>query len=204
MDIEALLDQGDAVALQRAVSEDPSRIDAELGGGDHRPHPIHAVCDRVFDGRLSEAVGRSLVEVLVKAGAKLEHTHHRNGDGLVTSAISLSCPSIANFLIDAGAPTDRTGLFEVTPLFWAAIMGMPELVARLLDGAELTRRDREFDSTPLGWAIEGWAHPPKGSKGGQIDCAALLVAAGSIVEPQWVRSERIKADAGMKAALGLG
>lgn len=203
IELSRFLDAGDADGLRAALAADPDLCDRLVVEGDHAVHPIHAVCDRVFDGRLTEAQGYRLATILIKAGADLDHVHAANGDSLVTSAISLSAPDIAHALLDAGAPGDRRGLFGARPLHWASIMGMPDLVQRLLPGVDLGERDAEFDSTPLGWAVEGWASPPKGSKGGQVRCAASLKAAGAEVEPQWRESERIKTDPSMAAALGL-
>lgn len=203
MSLETALETGDTRALETTLAANPDLANTLIVQGDHAAHPIHSICDRVFGGRLDEGTGLAMVRALISAGAALDHVHAANSDGLVSSAISLSCPEIAQLLIDAGAPTTRTGLFDATPLYWAAIMGMPELVERLLSGADLRRPDREFGSTPLGWAIEGWAHPPKGSRGGQVECIRLLVQAGSTIEPQWLTSDRVKADPSVSAALGL-
>ncbi|MEQ8433353.1 MAG: hypothetical protein RIA71_03865 [Oceanicaulis sp.] len=201
--VRSFLDLADPRGLKAALSVSPQLVDIPVPDGDHAPHPIHAVCDRVFDGRLSEADGLALAEVLISAGADLTHRHPGNGDSLVTTAISLAAPSIAHALLDAGAPCEIKGLFGARPLHWAAIMGMPDLLERLLPGADLTERDSEFASTPLGWALEGWASPPKGSQGGQIVCAAALVEAGAIVEAQWRESARVKQDYALSAALRL-
>lgn len=204
MTLAPILDDGDLDALAAALAAEPALANAPVVEGDHAPHPIHALCDRVFDRRMSEGPALPMVQALIKAGADLDHVHAANGEGLVTSAISLSCPEIADTLLDAGAPSAKTGLFGATALHWAAVMGMPDLTGRLIAaGGDVVLRDAEFDSTPLGWAMEGWASPPKGSRGEQIACAALLVAAGAVVEPQWARSERVRADAAMARALGL-
>ncbi len=203
MTMADILNRADLQALEATIKADPACVDAPVCNGDHAPHPIHALCDRIFDGRLSEAAGLPLVSLLIASGANLTHVHAANGDGLLTSAISLSCPKIAQALLDAGAPSQSVGLFGATPLYWAAIMGMPDLVQQLKQGANLTRRDAEFDSTPLGWAVEGWAHPPSGSRGGQIECARLLVDAGSVVEPQWKASDGVQNDEDMAKALRL-
>lgn len=204
MTLAAIFDAGDRDALAAALCAEPGLANAPVAEGDHAPHPIHARCDRVFDGRLGEDAARAMAQALIEAGADLQHVHAANGDGLVTSAISLSCPQIAAALLDAGAPADRTGLFAATALHWASIMGMPALVDRLVaQGGDIALRDARFGATPLGWAMEGWASPPKGSRGGQVDCAARLVAAGAAVEPQWATSTRVRADADLAAALGL-
>lgn len=204
MTLTPILDAGDLSALIAALAADPALANVPVVEDGHAPHPIHSLCDRVFDGRLDEAAALPLAQALIEAGADLDHVHAANGDGLVTSAISLSCPQITNALLDAGAPSQGVGLFAATPLHWAAIMGLPGLVDRLLAlGGDTALRDAEFDCTALGWAVEGWASPPKGSHGGQIACAARLVAAGSVVEPQWRTSQRISDDAAMAQALGL-
>ncbi|MGJ3231460.1 MAG: ankyrin repeat domain-containing protein [Oceanicaulis sp.] len=203
-DCRTFLDAGDAAGLTAALGADTSLADRLIADGEHAAHPIHAVCDRVFDTRLDEAAGLALVRALIGAGADLGHRHAANGDGLVTTAISLAVPSIAHALISAGAPAGRKGLFGALPLHWAAMMGAPDLTARLIEGADLSARDDAFDSTPLGWAMQGWADPPKGSLGGQIACVRLLVSAGAAIEPKWLESDRVKADPPLHAALRLG
>jgi hypothetical protein len=48
------------------------------------------------------------------------------------------------------------GLYNKTPLRWAAINGHKPMVESLIEhGADLTLRDRQFNSTALGWALEG-------------------------------------------------
>jgi hypothetical protein len=200
------LDNADLPALKaclvsdRALANAPVRQDAK-----HQVHPIHALFDRVFDGRLTEDQARPLFKALLEAGADIDHRNPRNGDSLLIGAISLSCPIMAGLLLDAGADATPKGLFQATALHWAALMGMPELTDRLIgNGGQLSLRDAQYASTPLGWAIEGWASPPRGNRdGGAIKCARLLVEAGSRIEPQWQSSERILNDADMRAALGL-
>lgn len=205
MDMADILDSGDCARLSEALKNDPGIADRPVVAGSHSAHPVHAICDRVFDGRLAETDALAMVSVLLKAGANIHHVHAANGDGLLTSAISLSCPGIALALLAAGAPVDAKGLFGARPVHWSAIMGMPAVLEHLLAaGVDIHEADSEFASTPLGWAMEGWASPPKGSHGHQTECTRLLVSAGAIVEPQWARSERVRADAALSRALGLG
>ncbi|MGX6646647.1 ankyrin repeat domain-containing protein [Maricaulaceae bacterium MS644] len=167
------------------------------------PHPIQAVCEQVFDARVSDAEGFARAKALIRAGADLFHRDPVTLDGLVTIAIRLSAPSLAHALLDAGAPHDVKGRSGARPLHWAAIMGMPDLLERFLPGADLAERDSKLGSTPLGWALEGWASPPKGSHGGQIVCASALVEAGAIVEAPWRESARVKQDCALRAALRI-
>ena len=54
---------------------------------------------------------------------------------------------------------------------------------------------------PLGLAIHGRYEPPAGNQGRQCEVAAILVAAGAMVEGEWLESERVRADPQMQAAL---
>ena len=196
------LETQDAAALTGLLRQQPRLTNAPVGEGDHAPHPIHAICDRVFDGRMDELQGLTLANVLISAGADLDATHPGNGDSLLISAISLSCPAIAHRLLDKGANPDPRGVFGATALHWAAIMGLPDLVKRLIDhGVYIFLRDTQYHGTPLGWAVQGRIDPPPGARGGQVECAALLVEAGLQPDPDWRMSEQILSDAALRAAL---
>ena len=196
------LETQDAHALSHLLARQPHLTNAPVVEGDHAPHPIHAVCDRVFDGRLESAKGLDFANALISAGADLDAIHPGNGDTLLISAISLSCPAIAHRLLDKGANPDPRGVFGATALHWAAIMGMPDLVKRLIDhGVYIFLRDTQYQGTPLGWAVQGRLDPPPGARGGQVDCAALLVAAGLQPEAEWSASEQIQSDAALCSAL---
>ena len=196
------LDTQDPSGLSRLLAQQPHLTNAPVIEGDHAPHPIHAICDRVFDGRLSEGQGLAFANALISAGADLDAVHPGNGDTLVISAISLSCPAIAHRLLDKGANPDPRGVFGATALHWAAIMGLPDLVKRLIDhGVYIFLRDTQYHGTPLGWAVQGRLDPPPGARGGQVACATLLVAAGLQPEAEWRTSEQIQSDAALRAAL---
>jgi len=197
------LEAQDAAALTGLLRQQPRLTNAPVGEGDHAPHPIHAICDRVFDGRMDELQGLTLANVLISAGADLDATHPGNGDSLLISAISLSCPAIAHRLLDKGANPDPRGVLGATAIHWAAIMGLPDLVKRLIDhGVYIFLRDTQYHGTPLSWAVQGRIDPPPGARGGQVECAALLVEAGLQPEAEWRTREAILSDAALKYALG--
>lgn len=196
------LETQDANALTRLLGQEPHLTNAPVRDGDHAPHPIHAVCDRVFDGRISDTQGLALANVLISSGADLDAIHPTNGDSLLISAISLSCPAIAHRLLDKGANPDPRGVFGATALHWAAIMGMPDLVKRLIDhGVYIFLRDTQYHGTPLGWAVQGRLDPPPGARSGHVECAALLIEAGLKPEAEWRTSERVLGDADLWSAL---
>jgi hypothetical protein len=185
------------------LAASPGLVETPSPGEEDTRHLVHAVCEQVFDGRLSDAEGFARAKALIGAGADLSHRDQSTLDSLVTTAIRLAAPSLAHALLDAGAPHDAPGRSGARPLHWAAIMGMPDLLERLLPGADLTERERDFGSTPLGWALEGWASPPRGSRGGHVVCAAALVEAGAVVEPPWRDSARVRQDSALRAALRI-
>jgi uncharacterized protein len=105
-------------------------------------------------------------------------------------------------LVHAGAKPELRGLFGETALHWASMLGEDRLVAELIRGSNVNLRDEKYNSPPLGWAIHGWCDPPAGNHGRQRKVAALLVAAGASVEPDWLARERVRADPQIIAALG--
>jgi len=196
------LETQNATALTRLLGQQPHLTNSPVLDGEQTVHPIHALCERVFDGRLSEIQGLAFANALISEGADLDAVHPGNGDSLLISAISLSCPAIAHRLLDKGANPDPRGVFGATALHWAAIMGLPDLVQRLIDhGVYIFLRDREYQGTPLGWAVQGRIDPPPGARGGHIECASVLMSAGLQPEPAWRSSESILADAPLRDAL---
>ncbi|NNU16817.1 ankyrin repeat domain-containing protein [Parvularcula sp. ZS-1/3] len=202
--LRSAIDAGSADALHAALRGNPDAANRPIACGEgHAVVPIHAICDCIFDGRISDERGTALVRVLLDEGAAANPPPVPSGDSLLITAISLGAPAIAHMLLDCGASADARGLFDASAIYWAAIMGMATIVERLLPSDELARRDTEFACTPLGWAVEGTLSPPRGSKGEAPRCAALLVAAGSEVEDVWRQSAKVRAHQDLSQALGL-
>jgi hypothetical protein len=91
-----------------------------------------------------------------------------------------------------------------TGLHWAALGAHVETVKLLLEQrAPVGVEDETWKDTPLGWALHGWMNPsPEIVRDGYYEVVALLVAAGSMVRPEWLASEKVHADPRMLAALG--
>jgi ankyrin repeat protein len=91
-----------------------------------------------------------------------------------------------------------------TGLHWAALGARVESVKLLLERrAPVDVEDETWSGTPLGWALHGWLNPsPEIVRDGYYEAAALLVAEGSMVLPEWLASEKVRADPRMLAALG--
>jgi hypothetical protein len=110
---------------------------------------------------------------------------------------------VVDFLLRRGINVgERHG--GATGLHWAALGADAETVKLLLERrAPVDVEDETWNGTPLGWALHGWLNPsPEIVREGYYAVAALLVAAGSPMKPEWLASEKVHADARMLAALG--
>jgi ankyrin repeat protein len=152
----------------------------------------------LFEGALQRGMELPLVETLIQARADVnfqkDRGDGRKSDSPLIGAASLGAEEVGLKLLDAGAEPDRRGLFGETALHWAALLGEDRLVGRLIGGTDLNLKDEKYNSAPLGWAIHGWNDPPAGNQGKHSEVIALLVSAGAIVEPKWLKSERVRAN----------
>ena len=204
MDVKTAIDTGDAKQLGSLLDADRARANVVVRWGKNgcnRTHPLHYVSDKVFDGTLSRDQALPLIEALVEANADVDFQTDGKGDTPLIGAASLGAEEVGLRLLDAGAVTERRGLFGETALHWAALLGEDQLVARLIPSADLTLRDERYQSTPLGWAIEGWTSGAAGSRGRYREVVGLLVAAGAPIEPRWLESDEVRANGTLLALL---
>ena len=201
MDVKAAIDTGDSAALRRLLSEDSSRANELIRWGKCLTHPLHYISDMLFSGTLQKGRDLPLVEALIQAGADLNFTKDGKSETPLIGAASLGAEDVGLRLLDAGARLDLRGLFGETALHWAALLGEDRLAARLVRGSDLDLKDEKYSSPPLGWAIHGWSDPPAGNHGRQREVVALLLAAGARVEPEWLESEKVQADAAILASM---
>ena len=211
MDVKEAIRTGDAEALLRLLSEDASRADALIHWGKDdciQTHPLHYISDMIFEGTLKRGKELPLIEALIAAGADLDfqklREDEKKGDTPLIGAASLGAEDVGLRLLEAGARPELRGMFGETALHWAAFLGEDRLAARLIHGSDINLEDDEYHSPPLGWAIHGCYNTPAGNHGKQREVAALLVLAGAVVEPEWLESEQVRADAAMFAALTTG
>lgn len=203
--VRSAIDGGDVAGLATLVSVDPHLADEVIRwgpGGKNPSCPLQYVCDMKFKGRFDGTRARELADVLIEAGADIDHRHEIHGDTPLIGAASLAAEAVALRLIEAGADVRLRGLHQATALHWAAMLGMDRLVGALIDaGAAVDVSDGEYRASPLRWALQGWVEPPKGDQGRQVECVARLTAAGARVEADWLDSPRIREDPRMLAAL---
>ena len=211
MDVKTAIRNGDVDTLRRLLIEDSSRANALLRWGENDcilTHPLHYVSDMLFEGALQKGKELPLVEALIQAGAdpdfQRNHEDGKKSDTPLIGAASLAAEEVGLKLLEAGARPELRGLFGETALHWVALLGEYRLAKRLIGGSDIDLKDEKYNSTPLGWAVHGRYNPPAGNQGKQCEVAALLVSAGATVEPEWLESEQVCADAAMLAALRAG
>jgi hypothetical protein len=204
MDVKTAIRNGDAVALSTLLTEDATRANALIRwGGDKRilTHPLHFVCDMLFEGKLRRGAELPLIDALIHAGADLDFQRNGKGDTPLIGAASLAAEDVGLRLIDAGANPKLLGIFRETALHWAALLGEDRLAQRLIPISDIDLKDANYSSSPLGWAIHGCYDTPKGNQGRQREVVSLLFAAGATVEPGWLQSDNVRNDSAMLAVL---
>jgi hypothetical protein len=205
MDVKTAIDTGDADALRKLLQADASRADELIQWGKCLTHPLHYVSDMLFKGVLRKGKELPLINALIETGADLNFQRDREdgkkSDSPLIGAASLGAEEVGIRLLDAGAKPGLRGLFGETALHWAALLGQDRLAGRLIEGVDLNLKDEKYKSPPLGWAIHGWCDPPAGNHGRQREVIVVLVAAGARVEPQWLESEKVRANPAILSAL---
>ena len=211
MNVKTAIMNGDFEMLRHLLSEDSSRANSLIDWGRFNcihTHPLHFVSDMIFEGTLRRGMEPPLIDALIEAGADLDFQNVRQdgkkGDTPLIGAASLAAEDVGLRLLDAGAKPELRGLFGETALHWAAMLGEDRLAARLILVSDINLRDEKYHSPPIRWAIHGCYNAPGGNQGRQREVAALLVRAGATVEPEWLESEEVRADAAMLAALNTG
>jgi hypothetical protein len=204
MDVRTALRTGDAERLRQILLADPTQANALVAYGDNSQsrthHPLHYVSDLVFNGVLAKGMEMPLVEALLDAGADVDFGKGNRCETNLIGAASLGAEDVGLRLIAAGADPNARGNGGETALHWAALFGERRLVERLIDGADLELEDDRYHSTPLGWAVHGFCESQAdnpANHGDQRGVAALLVAHGAKVRPDWLEAEAVKADPGM-------
>jgi hypothetical protein len=207
MDIKTAISKGDAAALRTLLAEDASQSNVLIRWGENKQiltHPLHYVCDMLFDGTLKRGAELPLIDALIHAGADLDFQRNGEGDTPLIGAASLAAEDVGLRLLDAGANPRLRGIFGETALHWAALLGEDRLAKRLIPISDVDLKDAKYASSPLGWAIHGCYNSPNGNQGRQREVASLLVAAGATVEPAWLQSDQVRNDAAMLAVLSKG
>jgi ankyrin repeat protein len=178
------ISRGDVDGVRRALEAEPELANRTIRwhlNQDNQSDPLHYVSDCVGQGWLTNGTEGEIAALLLEHGAALEGSEGRESP--LIAAASLGAERVAVLLIDAGAELERRSIFGSRALHWAAWIGLPATVERLAgSGADIEARCTEFGATPLFWAVHGYG--PKGhrEKGGQVEAARTLIAAGAEIE----------------------
>jgi hypothetical protein len=200
---------GDAEELARILSDEPAQANALISWGKNcriLTHPLHYVSDMLFNGVLPKGKELPLIEALLEAGADVDFRKEGKSETPLIGAASLGAEDVGLALLDAGAQPHLRGEGGETALHWAALLGEQRLAQRLIEGADLELEDAQYRSTPLGWAVHGLCEPPANNPanhGHQRDVAALFVAHGAKIRPDWLQEAAIQADPEMLSILRI-
>jgi uncharacterized protein len=200
MDIKTAIMSGDSGELRRILSADPAQANALVSWGKNcriLTHPLHYVSDMLFNGVLPKGKELPVIEALLEAGSDVDFGKDDKHETALIGAASLGAEDVGIRLLDAGAQPHSRGNGGETALHWAALFGEHRLAQRLIEGADLEFEDAQYHSTPLGWAVHSICEPPAdnpANHGHQRAVAALLVAHGAKVRPDWLQEDAVRAD----------
>ncbi len=180
--VQTPIDNADLAALRRVLKESPSAANALIHWGPNQKntaHPLHYICDKLFDKTLAVDIALGMTDILLDAGSDVDGLPE-NRETALHGAASLGAEDVGIRLIDAGANVCATGSFAgETPLHWAAHEGLVRLVTRLIAaGADVAARDEKWNGTPLDWAEHGKAERRPRS-GGHERVIEILTSAGA-------------------------
>ena len=116
------------------------------------------------------------------------------------------------FLLEHGVTVDAKLKGGETGLHWAAYEGHADTIRLLLErGASVDTTDETHGGTPLGWALYAWGNrrPRERERRSYYETVALLVRAGSKMDPRWFDGDadreraagNLRSDLRMTAAL---
>lgn len=182
MAIYEIVFSGNVAELERVLRGNPSLAleDIPLPDNSTRAHPLHRVCDGVFNKNYSEETGVDLAKVLIKYGADVNGVKQPGRDSPMIAACSLYCDELALLYLEHGATIDHQGCHGGTALHWAAWCGRDVIVNKLLKmNPDINKLCIDFKSTPLFWALHGYRFGGDSNRHNQVNCARLLLEKGA-------------------------
>jgi hypothetical protein len=184
MSVRTLIAHKELSKLSEFLDQYPEAANEGLPYDEHnltKEHPLHRICDGVFNGTYSDGEAVEIATVFLEHGAKVDGYALVEGkDTPLVAAASLHAEKVGLLYIDWGATIAHRSLHGGTALHWAAWTGQDKLVQRLIDKkAAIDQRCIEFESTPLLWAVHGYVFGVLHNRHNQIACVRLLLDAGA-------------------------
>ena len=183
MHIRDLVFSANIEALDTVLTTDSSLANKPISLPDNpaTAHPLHRICDAVFNGQITESTGLEMAKCFVKHGSDVNTIGEIGSDSPLTAACSLGCDDLAVYYIDIGARIDHQGCHGGTALHWACWCGRDVVVKKLLTmDVNINQRCIDFKSTPLFWACHGFRFAGNNDlHHHQRECARLLLEHGA-------------------------
>ncbi|HEY0740953.1 MAG TPA: ankyrin repeat domain-containing protein [Chryseosolibacter sp.] len=182
MSLREVINTGKVDELEDLLKSNPSLANQEiaLSGNPALAHPLHRVCDGVFNGNYTEATATEIAKILLKHGASVNPNKASGNDSPLTAACSLHCDQLALLYINEGADIDHQGCHGGTALHWASWCGRDVVVKKLVTMVrDINQRCIDFKSTPLFWALHGYRFGGARNKFNQVNCARILLQHGA-------------------------
>jgi hypothetical protein len=127
------------------------------------------------------------------------------GEAAFSQACGYGHPDVVEFLLGKGMKVDaRLSVVGAghTGLHVAAYAAQVEVVRVLLrHGAPVNVKDETWGTPPLVWALHAWSEERAAPAERYTQVVAMLVAAGAVVSPELLHSEKVRADPQMLRAL---
>ena len=183
MNLSNAIFSGNLKELEDILKANPSLASEEIPLPDNpaKAHPLHRICDGVFNKHYTEDLAVQMAKVLMECGSGVNGNALVKGtDSPLTAACSLHCDKLALLYIERGAQTDHQGCLGGTALHWASWCGRDVVVEKLVAiTSDINRLCIDFKSTPLFWAIHGFKFGGKDNQHHQLNCARMLLKHGA-------------------------
>jgi uncharacterized protein len=158
--LREFIKKADYAGLSALLAQNPLLANEPIPLDDNpaKAHPLHRICDGVFNGIYRDQEAAEMARIFLKHGARIDgDVVHEMQDTPLTAAASLRADEVALLYIDRGANIHWRGCHGGTALHWAAWCGRDRVVERLIHAkAELDKRCIDFNATPLFWAMHGY------------------------------------------------
>ena len=181
--IKDLIKKVDHEGIRAALSRDPQLANEPVPLDDNpaKAHPLHRLCDGVFNKIYSDKAAAAMARIFLEFGADVNgNVIEEKQDTPLIAAASLCADEVALLYIDHGADIRHAGCHGGTALHWAAWCGRDRVVDILIRRqARLEQKCIDFGGTPLLWAVHGYKFGGGKNRHRQIQCVHLLLKAGA-------------------------